>query len=210
MCHSLLITALEILTYCARFRIHSGNRSPPIYWSIRQFCGSLGLQFATAINGCQKTSASLVPVSQNIPSGDLEMVARSGHLEFHRDAEKSQMDEVFSLMTSCNSTLGSREAAKARSDGKPRPVCDSCQGIQSTFSVGSNHSLPIESTSRIVDGPGRQVLTNDLPRIVLRVLSFSRQTNRFNSSGVQGSERGIWNGRTLSMHEGRTIVVGHE
>jgi len=27
------------------------------------------------------------------------------------------MDEVFSLMTSCNSTLGSREAAKARSDG---------------------------------------------------------------------------------------------
>jgi hypothetical protein len=45
------------------------------------------------------------------------MVARSRHLEFHRDAEKSQMDEVFSLMTSCNSILGSREAAKAQCDG---------------------------------------------------------------------------------------------
>jgi hypothetical protein len=113
-------------------------------------------------------------------------------------------------MTSCNSLLGSREAAKARSDGKPRPVCDSRQGIQSTFSVGSNHSLPIESTSRIVDGPGRQVLTNDLPLIVLCVLSSSRQTNCFKSSGFQGLEQGIWNGRTLPMHEGRAIAVGHE
>ena len=42
-----------------------------------------------------KDQCSLIPVSQYIPSGDLQMVARSGHLEFHRDAEKSQMDEIF-------------------------------------------------------------------------------------------------------------------
>ena len=177
MCHSLLITALEILTYCARFRIHSGNRSPPIYWSIRQFCGSLGLQFATAINGCQKTSASLVPVSQNIPSGDLEMVARSGHLEFHRDAEKSQMDEILRPQGFL-SLLVSREAAKARSDREPSPICDSCLDIPSTFTVGGILSLPIESKGRTAYGTGRLDLSNDPPLLVLRVSTPSGETNR--------------------------------
>lgn len=53
------------------------------------------------------------------------------------------MDDVFHSLTPrdilqlASRLTRSREAAKARSDGEPMPICDSCLGVQLASAVGT-------------------------------------------------------------------------
>lgn len=109
-----------------------------------------------------------------LPCVGLRKAIRPRCIEFHRNADESQMDELFPPhgfhSPSCMSLLASHHH---------KLFCDPCLVIESTSFNSCKLSCHWKSSGGITHGASRQVPANDLRFVFVRDLVFSRETNRF-------------------------------
>ncbi len=149
------------------WKVHEGGAETcRLLLFIRQNCGLLCLTNHPCYRRSPKDQSSLIPVSHNMPSGDLQRATRSGCLACHRHAEKPQMDEAFRPHSFLRhlATPFSTLAKPRRHEASESLVSLAmpCWRSGRLLVWAVTCSLPIESTGQISFGTAGHLLTNDL------------------------------------------------